>query len=394
MNLPRALLFALLVSVGAVACTSTSSSVCTPACRTGYTCVGGSCVTGCNPPCGAGQVCSGYGAGAYCTAADVTVGDATYPLDTVGPNDGTPPGDTQGDGNVTSDAALDGNADVAEAALGDVQTPDGSGLDVSASDATGTDAAAVDVVDVVIDAGPPCGHPGEMCCYTTFCQPGNLCSAGVCQAIVRATGECTRSSDCASGQVCTGPTTCGDHGCFVCATPPGTTPFGGACTSASECATGVCRGRRCTVPCDLGPTANADCAAHSAGYICTQLLFSSGTAPNTTVVALGACRQSCARNADCTLPEVCLPQLNYATNTMDFICGTSSITAPAGTACTSGSECQSFLCVPGAGADGGTGACTAPCLTSVDCPATATRCVDITWSRPAGGGQPGHGCLP
>lgn len=378
MTSSQSLFFASLLSLAIGACTSTPSPVCTPACRAGFSCVRNVCVSDCNPPCGPGQACSGYGAAALCIAGDVTATDASDSLDTPGPTDAI-----SRDAQDDLPDGLDAVADVVDAAA----------VDAALLDVRATDAVNPDAFDAAADAGPPCGHAGEPCCYTTFCQPGFLCAAGSCQAIVRSTGECTRSSDCAAGQACIGPTTCGDHGCFQCAASSGSTPFAGACTVAAECASGVCRGQRCTVACDLGPTADADCASHHMGYQCTQLLYRTGTAPSTTLVALGVCRQSCERNADCTAPEVCLPQLNDATNTMDFICGVSSVTRTAGSTCASGSECQSFLCVPGVG-DGGAGACTAPCLTSMDCPAAAARCVDITWSRPDGGGQPGHGCLP
>jgi hypothetical protein len=34
---------------------------CVPDCRSGFTCVGGSCVSSCNPPCGIGEICTEHG---------------------------------------------------------------------------------------------------------------------------------------------------------------------------------------------------------------------------------------------------------------------------------------------------------------------------------------------
>ncbi len=42
------------------------ASACAPACRLGYDCLNGSCVSACNPPCGAGQECTGHGGQASC----------------------------------------------------------------------------------------------------------------------------------------------------------------------------------------------------------------------------------------------------------------------------------------------------------------------------------------
>lgn len=42
---------------------------CEPACRAGYKCVSGTCVSRCNPPCPAGTVCAGDGAQATCQPA-------------------------------------------------------------------------------------------------------------------------------------------------------------------------------------------------------------------------------------------------------------------------------------------------------------------------------------
>lgn len=45
-----------------------SPSTCVPGCRSGYDCVGGSCLLACNPSCTDGEVCKGHGDGAECVA--------------------------------------------------------------------------------------------------------------------------------------------------------------------------------------------------------------------------------------------------------------------------------------------------------------------------------------
>jgi hypothetical protein len=373
----------LLRSLAFLAALATTFAACTPrsdhygscgaGCQSGYVCVEGVCRASCNPACGAGLVCVVTSASATCVLGDAATGD------------------------VADATRFDtGASDVADD-LVSIDGPVASDAPDAADDAmdgAATDANDDGAVDATADAGPPCGHAGEMCCGN-FCVSGLACDGtSTCVAITRDPNECSRASDCAASDVCGGPTTCGDHGCFVCETSPGAAPFGAPCMAPSECATGVCRGQRCTIPCDLGGTGDADCAARDPNYVCTQLLYRTGTAPMTTIVALGTCRQACARLADCTVAgETCLPQLNYATNAMQFICGITSGTVAAGGACASGSECQSLLCVPGVG-PGGAGACTAPCVTDADCPAAASHCAPISWTRPDGTGQSGHGCLP
>jgi hypothetical protein len=371
------------------ACTSSSASPnCYPACRAGFVCAGGACVPECNPPCASGQTCVGSGATAVCIGYDASTPDVPAIVDAPVTDvpvatDTGPSGDA-----VAMDAANDASEDTAL----DGGVTDGSSLDASGLDATGADASTLDAMDASADAPPPCGHAGEPCCYTSFCNAGLSCTSGSCVPITRAAGECSAPSDCTGGQVCAGPSTCTDHGCFQCVAATGTTAYGGACTVGTDCASGVCAAGHCSMACVPGAAGNAACAAHTPGQLCGQVLYRTGTAPAITTVALGVCRTGCQRLADCTVPgENCHPLLNYATNTMDFVCGTST-GATAGSPCMSGSECQSFLCVGGV-LDGG-GACTAPCVTNTDCPAAAPRCVGISWLRPDGTGQSGMACLP
>jgi hypothetical protein len=275
----------------------------------------------------------------------------------------------------------------------DVPTADAPVTDVPIDTATTDSAGDTAMPDGADGSATACGHTGEACCGTRYCVSGDECYANACRMYVRAANECNRPQDCAPGQACTGPTICGMHGCFQCVAPSGTAAFGAACVANTDCASGVCRGGKCTIACALGGTGNADCAAASSGYVCTELNYAVGATGMTSVVALGVCRRGCARNGDCAAPDVCEPSLNYASDQLDFICAQTSSTGVAGTTCVTGNDCQSLLCVAGGGPMG-RAVCTAPCQTNADCPATASVCTDLVWLRPSGGTQPGRGCLP
>ena len=49
------------------------AATCEPACRDGFTCLRGECVSACNPPCGAGERCTGAG---MCLPDDLDGGGA------------------------------------------------------------------------------------------------------------------------------------------------------------------------------------------------------------------------------------------------------------------------------------------------------------------------------
>lgn len=106
---------------------------CQPACRSGFTCVAGSCVSACNPPCGAGEVCT---AEASCEPAgtDAAVRDDAGGLD----------------GGGADDAALD-----------EAGVPDGGGLDGGGPDAA----------DVSSDASPDACGPGTLLRDGGGCDP-------------------------------------------------------------------------------------------------------------------------------------------------------------------------------------------------------------------------------
>jgi hypothetical protein len=376
MNLrPSSVLLVAVSAAFAIGCTS-NSPVCNPLCRSGFVCVSGTCVSACNPPCPTGQVCTEVGGNASCVAGDASASDA-------------------------ADALADGTTDAPGSDSPSIDSPTS---DVPPLDAPGSDAPAIDGGSDVttsdahadtgpVDAAPPCGHAGQMCC-SGLCVAGAECVGNTsCNAITPAAGECTRPADCTGGQVCRGPTTCGDRGCFTCGAAFGTGTIGGTCATGNDCQTGLCRGGQCTIPCAVGGTGNADCNAARSGWVCEELLYSDplGDGAPGTVVALGVCRQGCQRAADCTGPAVCHAANNYTADSTDWICGTVTSTGANGSSCTDGSMCQSFVC-----AGGPTGGyCTVPCVSSADCPSTAPHCTPIFWYRPrTGGSQPGMACSP
>jgi hypothetical protein len=397
------------------------SRYCNPECRLGYFCNDGTCVSYCNPPCNTGESCvpatTDAGAGGDAATEIPAPGPVRWTCETVA--DSGQPGDVPVDTATPDDTALptDGPApdDVPTADTG-VGPVDGGGMDAGMDVVVAMDGPALDVGadsvavdgprDAGIDVTPPCGHASERCCGPvdagTACLPGSICVTGTCVAITRDPGECSRPADCPSGQSCVGPQTCTDHGCYRCAAPTGTGVFGATCTYGTDCRSGVCARGRCTVACAVGTTGDADCAAVDPGYLCSQLNYRSTLADGgySPVMALGLCTQRCARNADCDGGRVCMPLLNYLTDRMDFICGTTTATGTAGTPCVDGRTCQASICVPGAippAPDASTmpgAACTAPCVMNADCPSAAPDCVELTYLRPSGGLQPGRGCLP
>lgn len=326
---------------------------CVPACRAGFTCVGGSCVSACNPPCASRESCSVIGGAAVCLG-------------------------------------LDGGAPVTDA--GAVATDLGVGADVPAG--------PVDVPPAATDAAG-CGHPGEACCDLRYCAMGAECLAtvmdsrivaGTCRTAVPGVRECARPADCTTaGEVCGGPIQSGEHLCFQCGRPTGTLPMGSACTGSAMCASGLCALRQCSSPC----ATDADCAALLPGAVCTAVRYTNTLSTTQSVlVTRTVCVRGCSRNADCTGGQVCHPALNRVTDHTDFICqDPSPMTAPAGTPCSSGETCQSSLCPPPLAA-GRASACTAPCVLDADCPAAAPRCAEYAVARPSGAVQLARGCFP
>ncbi len=105
-----------------------AGGVCAPACRDGFTCLAGECVSACNPPCGAGERCTGAGM-------------------------------------CVDDAVDGGGADAGERA-------DGGATDAGAHDAGADDAAAA-------DAGAPGACPDEQVRCGGACVAPTLPDVGV-----------------------------------------------------------------------------------------------------------------------------------------------------------------------------------------------------------------------
>ncbi|MEZ4406077.1 MAG: hypothetical protein R3A52_06350 [Polyangiales bacterium] len=351
---------------------SNTPTVCTPACRTGFACVNGACVSACNPPCGSGERCDTTSSVARCVAADTdaAVSDAAVT------DDVTTPSDLGGDLDVSAPADTGSPVD-------DVTQPADAGAPTDAPMVTdvGADAMAV-----------ACGRSGEPCCQGRACLNGGQCVSSVCVTATPVMNECTSSGECGDGGVCGGPFECGgSRRCYQCEAPPGMGTFGAACMSGSECRSGVCSNRRCSQPCVYGSAGDTACAAAGAGYVCTAAFFRPMmTDPITT---LGVCNQRCAANRECAGGAACVPLLDYFADRMDFICAPSTLTGAPGDACnpSGATTCRSLLCVPTSMT---AGYCTAPCATDADCPAAAPVCDALTVIRPSGGAQASRGCRP
>ncbi len=296
---------------------------------------------------------------------------------------------------MTDVPGLDSPTAATDTPQGATDTPV-TGSDVSPGTDTGTPG----------DGGLTCGHPGQSCCNYRFCGAGVECDAvisggsitsSMCSAYTRGALECDRPSDCTGGQQCAAGF-CGMRACFQCTHPTGTTAVGGLCSDASQCTTGNCAMGQCTDPC----TTDADCTVLGTGWACTALTYSglSSSTTSESYVTHGTCARGCQRNGDCTTGQSCSPNLNYLTDHMDFICraifeipqadGGVRQADPAGVMCTSGSTCQSFLCLP----EGtmGVSYCTAPCITDSDCPTAAPHCNTLSVFTPSGALQSLHGC--
>ncbi len=97
-------------------CSADPAPSCTPACRSGFVCVSGACVSACNPPCRAGERCTDEAA----CVPDVDAGiDAGSTIDAAASDAGVI--DASADGAVTDDAAGGGDA----ATVGDGGARDG-----------------------------------------------------------------------------------------------------------------------------------------------------------------------------------------------------------------------------------------------------------------------------
>jgi Stigma-specific protein, Stig1 len=240
---------------------------CSPACRSGFLCVSGACVSACNPPCAPDERCVAQEGTATCVS--IPTPDA-------------------GDIVFASDAQSDSTLDAAENSTGDV--PDAS--EVALADAL-DDRGGLDVTEVadVLDApdvddvpSDVCASPRSVCegaCVDTRsdrshcgacgrrCYPQQVCLEGMCQC-TGGTSLCdlncvdlrTDNENCGhcnglctlTGQVCVssrcvcpaGLTACG-RGAFTCADLQTSSSNCGACGNTCP-STQVCRAGRCVTP--------------------------------------------------------------------------------------------------------------------------------------------------
>jgi hypothetical protein len=408
---------------------SGASTPCEPACGAGEVCNFGVCTLRCNPACAAGFQCVIERGATTCVGVDASVrdvandlsSDVTSPPD-VTPPDAPPPADVPiVDGPMPVDAPLPDVTVPADAPAPDVIVPDlpppsdapsdiVAPMDIPAPmDVTVPTDVPRDTPDVTdttapmdVFVRPPCGGAGQPCCgiagSETACRDGLICNAttrGTCVDVTRQTGECVTSATCGTGRVCGGPTGCGERWCYSCQTP-GALAFDLPCNpdmAGRDCNSGVCQRGRCTTACSLGPAGDDECGRVSAGARCVAFYYginlSDAGVPGRWIT-LGYCARGCTRATDCADGRACVASANLIDDRLDFVCQTTTRVGATGAACTSGSMCQSGLCV-----NLGTSAvCMAPCAVDSDCP-LALACRAVSLFRPVTGvPYEARGCLP
>lgn len=417
---------ALLVAAGCFDQGTTGGAPCVPACRDGYTCVYGICLSRCNPPCGPGTRCAPLDEERATCVPDLPVDAGTKPRDVpVGadattpdasdsdlPDSAAPPRDASDDGTASDDhPAMDAltsdtptsDTPIADSAITDTPIADSAMTDIPMTDTPATDVADAGARDAGAspDAGS-CGRAGEACCAGISCLAGSLCVRERCEAYAPASGECQSSQECPLMRACSGGRACGTgmnwRWCYQCLPPTGVARFGERCNTYTDCATGVCNNGRCTHACDPGPAGDGQCVtAGVRSGRCAQIIYgltpvSDGGVPRAWQT-LGACEQGCARNGDCATGTACIPISDELQDRVVFICSATRATAVAGTPCMWGDDCQSGMCIAGANPMGGA-ACSAPCTVDGDCPTTAPVCAQIRLFTSNGTAIPTRGCLP
>ena len=217
------------------------------------------------------------------------------------------------------------------------------------------------------------------------CESREDCASWIC-----ADGQCATGCDgvpCPANQACL-PL----HTQRICV-PMGEAGDEATCGDGAECASGVCRGGRCSTPCDADACPNDRvCVAYEALDLCERQCASStdcgpsgicqsgGLCATRGAIADGApcvdgarcasgrcqagqCAARC-EDAECPDARACVRDISGA------VCRLAGGT-PFGGACTDGAECASGLC--------GGGRCTIDCG-AVGCPA-GTRCTDFADGR-------------
>lgn len=314
---------------------------------------------------------------------------------------------------------------------------------------TGTFCAAAPLpVEAACDAGDTCA--GETLCTAgrclpacaDGCPPGAVCRAGRCHPRCEADADCRPGRICdrfagaciepgaaAAGAICRAAADCEDGLCLdgrcraACAAlcgagetclalgdgrwcvPAGRGEPGAVCATGAACASGLCLGRRCAVPCDDDCPTGTRCQPGPGGVWCAGACdFETPCGPGEACarapgalagecVAQAPPIDACATDADCAAPAVtcreatdgrrcrppcrdaadCAPGEGCAPLRADADAG---ICVPAGQGapldpCATGADCASGWCL----ADYLDGRCGARCATDADCP--AGRCVDL-----------------
>lgn len=423
-------------------------ATCTPACRAGYVCSAGACVSACNPPCSSSQTCTMTTSGAICegpmvvdasddrvdatddVASDAPAADATDDALDAAADQSSPPdvvtADVASDTapvdvtsmDVTTDTAapmdvsvMDSSTDVTSDVAADVSLdavvdvaidsgPRDTGVDAAPSDALIADASTDSTTDAGADVAPvPCGNAGQPCCQNRVCAGAAVCDpvAMRCVAYTPTMGECTSTLRCLSSEVCGGIYLCGDRPCLLCVMP-GSLPLGASCTTADQCHSDFCANGICTATCLAGASGDSDCATMNPRMICGQ--FTSRARSDAGLGAIstfGGCVTACTRNADCATGLVCRLQRNDFYDRLDEVCASPAGALAPGAACdpnppssaTAAMFCNNSQCV----ATGDhTGFCAPFCATDADCPSSSYACITYMFGRPSGASQPIRMC--
>ena len=227
------------------------------------------------------------------------------------------------------------------------------------------------------DLGSSCTEDAD--CATNFCE-GGRCSApcvddGDCDADLPMTCQ-TQSVEVEGGSVdariCVGPDDCDRSAdctdpnvCFFLRTPaelvttcddgnptPGH-PSGYLCNGDTDCLNGLCLNGQCAEPC----VATADCPT---GLVCGARVVTLDEGNMEVSVCVLPPEDACARDADCTAPDLCVARRRG--DRIDFVCGDGNDGGgDTGDTCTTDADCSHNLCL--------SGECTAPCGVDSDCSA-------------------------
>ena len=187
------------------------------------------------------------------------------------------------------------------------------------------------------------GFCSAPCTDSSQCRATQLCgvenvkigtindSVSLCQ-VPAADEACTNSSECTGARVCSVRGD-GNGGLEPFCAFPNTNgaPMGSQCSALGDCQENICLigiSDTCSVVC----SDDGDC---SNGLGCT------------TYGGVGFCNSTCTDNDDCGAGQICTLNADTLSNDIDFVCQTADANgAELGANCTSGSDCQTGLCLP------------------------------------------------